>query len=238
MNIRKPTDFIISWIRRRRWLVDVSSGVLFLSPSVLFATNQIPDRIRIDDQVFEVCMSPILTQYFDEHPDQDPTNLPPARPDQRQPSNLDDTSGVFEEIIFISSLVRGYIATFAIEDGHLIVEQMEHRNGQPVIDRAMPDIEDRQLEWFSGPLFYLQIDPVDDNIAAQTKYSLKQIDIDEGRYVDTIELRTETHGRTSGISCSAGWGWDAADGPMTNGWCAVESMTSTTCIDDQSNLQK
>jgi hypothetical protein len=205
--------------------------MFLLNSPALWATNQIPDEIRIGDIEASLCMAPVLSPYFAQNSDRD---IGEDMGESFEPCDPNPDDGKMSGPS--TALWRGYVASFAIVNGQLVVEQIwTNRFGwfeewAPVIDCAMPETKDRLLDWFSGPLYYLRVDPIGGDQEEQEEYSLFQVDIDQGRYVGTKKLRSEVHGPNSGISCSAGWDEEPVEGPTTFGWCQVESIEET-CAD-------
>jgi hypothetical protein len=209
--------------------------VLVVTPLALWATDQIPDQIRIDDTDAPLCMTPILAPYFAEHPDRDIARSKGESYKACEPGR-DSDDGLIE---LSTRLWRRYVASFAIVDNQLVVEQIwtdnfggEDEEWAPVIDCAMPEPESRRLDWFSGPLYFMRNDPVDGDSEEREEYSLFQIDIEHGRYMGTKKIRSEIHGPSSWVSCSAGWDEEPVEGPIVFGWCQVDSIDAT--CEDQS----
>ena len=192
-----------------------------MSPSNLQATTQVRDEIRIGDVVFPLCAPPLLNPHFAQNPERD---LGIASIDVLE--NYDSCSTYSEgDLIEIwTSLHRGYVATFAIEDGQLLVEQIwtpifATEAYLPVIDCAMPEPESRYLSWYTGPLYYVLIDPVESEEGDNKKYSLYRVDIEKGQQVASRILRSETHGSSSWLRCSSDWSNDTNEGPITLSRC-------------------
>ena len=231
--------FVRHGLTVRFWSLRRAKFVLWVLPFVplaLWATDQIPDEIRIDDTHAPLCMTPILAPYFAKHPDRD---IARGSGESYKPceSDRDTGDGLLMEIS--TRLWRGYVASFAIVDNQLVVEQIwsdrfvgDDEGWAPVIDCAMPEPESRRLDWFSGPLYFMQIDPVDGDSEEREEYLLFQIDIEHGRYIGTKKIRSEIHGPSSWVSCSAGWDEEPVEGPIVFGWCQVDSIDAT--CEDQS----
>lgn len=208
----------------------MAAWVTLFAPPSLQATEQIPDDIRIGETVAPLCMAPILAPYFAQHPDRDlQKGLGEELGEEYEPCNPDPDENLSS---LSTNLWRGYVASFAIADGVLVVEEVWTSQfgwgdeWTPVIECAMPETEARRLDWFSGPLYYMRVDPKGDE-EEREEYSLFQVDIEQGRYVGTKKLRSEIHGPNSGISCSAGWDEEPAEGPITFGWCLVDSIDAS-----------
>ena len=163
------TQFVRCGLTLRIWKLgraDFVFWLLLVAPSSLCATPQIPDNLRIGDTVAPLCMAPLLAPYFAQNPSRDVRNGKGGTYKSCEPER--DTDGVLLEE-YSTRLWRRYVASFAIVDGQLVVEQIwadgfgrddAHRGA--VIDCAMPEPESRYLDWFTGPLYYLRTDPVDD----------------------------------------------------------------------------
>ena len=206
-------------------------AIMLLAPIGASATVQTPDEIRIGESVYPLCMRPILASYFAEHPAYD---ISKGTGGKFEPCNPNSD----EELETISTdLFRGYVARLAFVDGRLVVEEMWtsnfgwDTNWTPVIECAMPDPKSRNLDWYSGVLYYLRIDQVENGEDEQEEYSLFQVGIESGRLVSSKKLRSEIHGSSSGISCSAGWGDEPAEEPIISRWCTTDSPSSSECVD-------
>jgi hypothetical protein len=215
-------------------------AIMLMAPIYASATVQTPDEIRIGESVYPLCMRPILASYFAQHPDYDVVQGASEKfqpcvptPDEELPDE------VLQEVW--TNLWRGYIASFAFVDDRLVVEEIwTHIFGwgeewTPVIKCAMPESESRYLDWFSGPLYYLQIDQVENSDEEREEYSIFQVDVEKGRLVGSKKLKSEIHGPSSGIHCSAGYDDVPVEEPIIFHWCTTDSPSSSQCVDEESD---
>lgn len=133
----------------------------------LKATSQEPDLIIYDGKQYELITNP-LKDYFEKNPEK----LPLGGVD-------------------LSSLLRGYRATFEFKDNHLLVRDIEipidgknkNLEWKSVINDIFPKSSDRNLYWFTGILtipFGQIVDPL--NIGYGTTYeNYILLEIDSGK---------------------------------------------------------
>ena len=226
---------------RRIFRPELTFAIVLLVPMSVFATAQTPDEIRIGESVYPLCVRPILASYFAKHPDHD---IAKGIGGKFEPCNPDpDYDGLYE---WSTSLFREYVARFAFVDGRLVVEEIwttSFGGGDewtPIIECAMPDSDSRNLDWYSGPIYYLRIDQVENTEDEQEEYSLFQVDVENGRLVSSKKIKSEIHGHSSGISCSAGWGAESegwygqpVEEPIISRWCIADSSSSGSCFDEE-----
>ena len=174
----------------------LTMAIILMAPMNVFATAQDPDEIRIGESVYQLCMRPILASYFAQHPDHD---IAKGIGGKFEPCNPDpDYDGFYE---LSTSLFRNYIARFAVVDGRLVVEEIWTTSfggsdeWTPIIECAMPDSNSRILDWYSGPLYYMRVDQVENAEGEREEYSLFQVDVEKGRLVSSRKLKSEIHGR-------------------------------------------
>jgi len=198
-----------------------SAILLLLAADLSKATLQTPDRFLLNGEEAAMCMAPILTSYFEENPEREP-----------------DGEG------FVTSLWRGYVATFTIADDFLQVVDIQAFDGMywdteapeaPIIDlwhdsidHSFPDPDDRVLHWFTGDLYVLE-EEFSGEEDDKTRYTLLRIGIVNGKQEEIEPMWTEYHGPSSGRSCSAGWDTEVDEGPTISGWCKVDSPLSAEC---------
>lgn len=113
--------------------------ILFLfSYSALMATAQIPDKLVYEGESYKLFTNP-LESYFKKHPDKKP---------------------IAE--IMMTSLWRGYVATFEIKDYKFYVKDIEipvRKEGddtdlewKSVLEEVFPDEDSLFMDWYSGLL--------------------------------------------------------------------------------------
>ena len=208
---------------------------LLITPSTVQATKQIRDEIRVGDRVFALCAPPPLNPYFAQHLERDLGDLS-GEVLANYESCAPDSKGELIEVR--TDLHRGYVATLAIVEGRLVVEQIwtsifDIGKAVPVIDCAMPEPESRYLTWYSGPLYYVAVDPVESNGKQFERYSLNRVDIKKGKAMDARLLRSEVHGPLSWLYCSFDWSNDTNKGPIEIVRCYESSDNLRWCVPEE-----
>jgi hypothetical protein len=112
--------------------------LILFSFSIALATAQIPDKIIYEGESYKLFTNP-LESYFKLHPDKKP-----------------------ETNIVMTSLWRGYVATFDIKDNKLFVKDIEIKvqknddnnkiEWKSVLDEVFPDKDSLYMDWYSGLL--------------------------------------------------------------------------------------
>jgi len=120
----------------KRWIVTVA--ILLLLPSVVHATAQQPDRIEVDGKVFYLHTNP-LEEYLKSIEWEIP-----------------------EQVIISSANWRGYVASWRLESGYLVLDDVEIRIEDETKDQGtkrvsylnelFPEQSHIPAKWYSGAL--------------------------------------------------------------------------------------
>ena len=156
--------------------------------STVWATDQSPDILIIEGKETEVCAF-LLEEYFEVYPEKRP-----------------------EPGWVLTSLGRGYIATFSLNAGHLFISnieifvtegmpedvgpilEIEYMKLKSVIDSVFQTEADRSMAWFSGNVDVLDTFPAEESAAEPFVTQRKRLQFKEGVLMQSTIIGAEEHG--------------------------------------------